>query len=317
MGRPRGARGRAWVRRPPRDYAPNVASGLWEIDPGPALPILAGGFGLVVGSFLNVVIVRVPAGLSVVSPGSRCPRCGHALAWYENVPLLSWLVLRGRCRACGLPISPRYPAVELLVGLLYAACAVRFGLDWGLLRGFLLVGFLVPLSVIDLEHWVLPFSLTLPGAMAGLLSAVPLGRDGLLASVIGAAAGFLFFLGLETLLRLLLRKEALGAGDKWLMLLVGAYLGWRPLFGVLLLSNLQGALVGGALLVARGRAGPRAPKPGSAATEDGWQPGATHMPFGPFIALAAVELFLLGPWLAATFPGPFVGLVTGEPWSLP
>jgi leader peptidase (prepilin peptidase)/N-methyltransferase len=181
----------------------------------------------------------------------------------------------------------------------------------------LLVGFLVPLTFIDLEHWVLPFSLTLPGAAAGLVSALPLGTEVVVASVIGATAGFLFFLGLETLLRLLLKKEALGAGDKWLMLLVGAYLGWKPLFGVLLLSNVQGALVGGALLLLRGRAGPRAPTPGSAATEDGWEPGATHMPFGPFIALAAVQLFLLGPWLAATFPGPFMGLVTGEPWSIP
>lgn len=294
-----------------------VASGLWEIDRGPALPILAGVFGLVVGSFLNVVIARVPAGLSVVSPGSRCPRCGHALAWYENVPLVSWLALRGRCRGCGAAISLRYPAVELLVGLLFAGCALRFGPSWELLRGFLLVGFLVPLGFIDLEHWVLPFSLTLPGAAAGLLSAIPLGAETLLASVVGAAVGFLFFLGLETLLRLLLRKEALGAGDKWLVLLVGAYLGWKPLFGVLLLSNVQGALVGGALLLARGRAGPRPPAPGSAATEDGWEPGATHVPFGPFIALAALELALLGPWLASAFPGPLVGLITGEPWSVP
>ena len=293
-----------------------MASGLWGIDRGPALPIIAGAFGLVVGSFLNVVIARVPAGLSVVRPGSRCPKCGHVLAWYENVPLLSWLALRGRCRRCRAPISARYPAVELLTGLLFAACAVRSGASWELLRGLLLVGFLVPLGFIDLEHWVLPFSLTLPGAAAGLLSAIPLGAEAVLSSAIGAAAGFLFFLGLETLLRLLLRREALGAGDKWLVLLVGAYLGWRPLFGLLLLSNVQGAVVGGLLLLLRGRAGPKAPPTGSPATEDGWQPGTTHVPFGPFIALAALELFLLGPWLAATFPGPLTGLITGEPWEL-
>jgi len=295
---------------------PDVAPGLWDIVRGPALPVVAGVLGLVVGSFLNVVIARVPEGQSVVSPGSRCPRCGHTLAWYENVPLFSWLALRARCRGCRAPISVRYPLVELLVGLLFAACAVRFGPTWGLVRGMLLVGFLVPLSFIDLEHWVLPFSLTIPGAVAGLLSAIPLGSEALLDSAIGAAVGFLFFFSLETLLRLLLRKEALGAGDKWLVLLVGAYLGWKPLFGLLLLSNVQGAVVGGALLVARGRAGPRAPAAGSAATEDGWEPGATHVPFGPFIALAALELMLLGPWLAATFPGPLVGLITGEPWEI-
>ena len=294
-----------------------VAAGVWEIDRGPTLPILAGLLGLVVGSFLNVVIARVPAGLSVVSPGSRCPSCGHVLAWYENIPLLSWLVLRARCRQCRAPISPRYPLVELLVGLLFAACAVRFGLGWELLRALLLVSFLVPLTFIDLEHWVLPFSLTLPGAAAGLLSALPLGSEVFLASVIGAGAGFAFFFALETLLRILLRREALGAGDKWLMLLVGAFLGWRPLFGVLLLSNLQGALVGVALLLFRGRAGPAAPVPGSAATEDGWTPGATHVPFGPWICLAALEVLLLGPWLAATFPSPFIWLLTGEPWGTP
>jgi leader peptidase (prepilin peptidase)/N-methyltransferase len=173
----------------------------------------------------------------------------------------------------------------------------------------------VPLAFIDLEHWLLPFSLTLPGAAAGLLSAIPLGMDEVVASVIGAAAGFAFFFGLETLLRLLLRREGLGAGDKWLMLLVGAFLGWRPLFGVLLLSNLQGALVGGALLLLRGRAGPAAPDAGAAATEDGWTPGATHLPFGPWIVLAALEVLLLGPWLQANFSSPFIGLLTGQPWE--
>jgi leader peptidase (prepilin peptidase)/N-methyltransferase len=269
--------------------------------------------GLVLGSFLNVVIARTPQGESIVRPRSRCPKCGHVLAWYENVPLLSWLVLRARCRACSAPISARYPLIELLTALLFAACGQRFGWDWSLLRALLMVGFLVPLAFIDLEHWVLPFSLTVPGAMAGLVSAVPLGKAVLLESVVGAGGAFLFFWGLEVLLRLVLRREALGAGDKWLMLLVGAFLGFRPLFGVLLLSNLQGALVGGALLLVHGRAGPAAPAPGAPAADDDWAPGPTHLPFGPWIALAALELLLLGPWLAATFPGPFMGLLTGQP----
>ena len=272
-------------------------------------------FGLLVGSFFNVVIARVPAGLSIVRPGSRCPRCGHALAWYENIPLVSWLVLRGRCRSCRAPISGRYPLIELLTGALFGACAVRFPPGWELVRAVLLVGFLIPLAFIDLEHWVLPFQLTLPGAAVGLLSAVPLGGDALVEAAIGAAVGFVFFLGLEVALRVLLKKEALGAGDKWLMLLVGVFLGWRPLFGVLLLSNVQGAVVGGLLLLARGRAGPAPPPPGAPATEDGWAPGATHVPFGPFIALAAVELLLLSDWAVRTFPGPFTGLLTGLPWG--
>ena len=225
------------------------------------LPLPVALLGLVVGSFLNVVIGRVPAGESVVWPGSRCPKCHAPLRWFDNVPLLSWLLLRGRCRYCKEPISWRYPAVELLTALLFLACVSRFGTSWALVRGLLMVGLLVPLAFIDLEHWVLPFQLTLPGAVVGLLTAVPLGRTVLLESAIGAAGGFLFFFGLEVLLRIVLRREALGAGDKWLMLLVGAYLGYRPLFGVLLLSTSRVRWSGGALLLARGRAGPAAPPP--------------------------------------------------------
>ena len=134
-------------------------------------------FGLLVGSFLNVVIARVPHGQSIVRPGSRCPRCGHVLAWYENVPLLSWAVLRGRCRSCRAPISIRYPAVELLTGLLFLAAAWAFGPGWLLLRALLLVGFLVPLALIDLEHWIVPVGVTVLGTAAGLASAVPLGWE--------------------------------------------------------------------------------------------------------------------------------------------
>jgi leader peptidase (prepilin peptidase)/N-methyltransferase len=291
--------------------------------------------GLLVGSFLNVVIARVPEGQSIVRPGSRCPRCGHVLAWFENVPLLSWLVLRARCRGCRAPISARYPAVELLTGCLFLACWWRFGMAWSLLRGLLLVGFLVPLTFIDLEHWLLPFELTLSGLAVGLLSSVLLGMEALRDSALGAAAGFLLFWALEALVRVLLRKEGLGAGDKWLVALLGAFLGWQPLFGLVLLSNVQGAVVGSAFLVFRGRAGP-APKPAPAATPpdavaveavespvpappvevggpeetDDWSPGPTHLPFGPWLALAGLELLLLGPLLDRLLPGALSRLLT-------
>jgi leader peptidase (prepilin peptidase)/N-methyltransferase len=297
------------------------------------------GLGLVVGSFLNVVIARVPAGESVVHPGSRCPRCGHALAWFENVPLLSWLLLRARCRSCHAPISARYPAVELLTGCLFLGCWLRFGLSWDLLRGLLLVGFLIPLTFIDLEHWLLPFELTLPGLAVGILSSLLLGWGTLEDAVLGATAGFLFFWGLEALVRWLLGKEGLGAGDKWLMALLGAFLGWRPLFGLVLLSNVQGALVGSALLLVRGRAGPTpAPPAGPVATtafaegdrlapegtpaaatanadDDDWRPGPTHLPFGPWLALAGLELTFLGPVLDRFLPAPLARLLTGGLWG--
>jgi leader peptidase (prepilin peptidase) / N-methyltransferase len=299
--------------------------------------------GLIVGSFLNVVIARVPHGLSIVRPGSRCPHCGHVLSWYENVPLLSWLALRARCRGCKAPISVRYPAVELLTGLLFLAAGWAFGWSWELLRVLLLVGFLVPLALIDLEHWIVPVAVTVLGTAAGLLSALPLGLSVVQECAIGAAAGFLVFWALERVSLLMVVKllrpasrairaalarargetppepepdptEALGAGDKWIMLLVGSYLGWRPLFGVLLLSALQGAVVGTTLLLFQGRAGSAPPPPGAPATEDGWEPEATALPYGPWLALAALELAFLGPWLAEAFPSPLVALVTGQPW---
>ena len=342
-----------------------------------------GVLGLLVGSFLNVVIARVPHGASIVRPGSRCPRCGHALAWYENVPLVSWVVLRGRCRNCRAPISPRYPAVELLTALLFLAAGWALGPGWQLGRALLLVGFLLPLALIDLEHWIVPVGVTVLGTAAGLLSAVPLGLQVLRDCAIGAAAGFVVFWAFERvslvlvlrIIRPLVRSvrrvlgrgapsapaamqvdsapppesptpqpepsaphpelpalgpslpvsaqeasapvpepeltEALGAGDKWLVMLAGGFLGWRPLFGLLLLSSIQGALVGTTLLLLHGRAGSAPPPPGSPATEDGWAPEPTALPFGPWVALAALELFLFGPWFAESFPSPLVALVTG------
>jgi len=315
------------------------------VSAGLLMPCL-GVLGLVVGSFLNVVVARVPAGESIVRPGSRCPRCGHPLAWYENVPLVSWAALRGRCRACRTPISMRYPAVELLTSLLFLAAGWAFGWSWELLRALLLIGFLVPLALIDLEHWIVPIGVTALGTAAGLLSAVPLGLPVLKESAIGAVAGFLVFWALERVSLVLVVKvlrppmrrlraavarargepppepepdptEALGAGDKWIMLLVGSFLGWRPLFGVLLLSAVQGALVGTTLLLLQGRAGSTPPPPGAPATEDGWEPEATALPYGPWLALAALEIVFLGPWLAEACPSSLVALLTGQPWVPP
>ncbi|HVE83901.1 MAG TPA: prepilin peptidase [Myxococcales bacterium] len=212
--------------------------------------------GLCVGSFLNVVIARVPAGQSIVRPGSRCPKCGHPLRWYENVPLVSFLALRGRCASCKAPISWRYPLVELLTGTLFLGALQQLGWTPELALALVLVCFLVPLTFIDLDHWVLPFELTLPGIAAGVglsaLVSVERLRDG----AIGAAAGYAGFWLMEALGQRLFQKEALGGGDKYLLALIGAFLTWRPLLGVIFLASLQGALVGVALILVRGRAGP-------------------------------------------------------------
>jgi leader peptidase (prepilin peptidase)/N-methyltransferase len=318
--------------------------------------------GLVIGSFLNVVIARVPHGQSIVKPRSRCPKCGHQLAWYENVPVYSWLFLRGRCRGCKAPISPRYVVVELLTGLLFLACLARFGWSWELVSALVMVTLLVPLTFIDLEHWLLPFSLTIPGIVLGLLLSIPLGTSRLIDVVIGAAAGFLAFWGMEFVGRWVFKKEALGGGDKFLLALLGAFLGWQALLGIIFLSSLQGAVVGGLLLAIRGRAGPAPePCPGEAAgaegageplvpqmappaaephpaqpaavdpsdptdptdpphpreaagdpaegsDEDDWVPGPTNIPFGPWLALAGIEILLFGPWLMEHLP-PGIGWV--------
>ncbi len=333
--------------------------------------------GLCIGSFLNVVIARVPEGLSIVRPGSRCPRCGHVLSWYENIPVLSWLALRGRCRGCRAPISPRYVLVELLTGLLFLACLRRFGWTYELVPALVLVSFLVPLTFIDLEHWILPFSLTLPGIAAGLVLAVPVGVDAVVDATLGASLGFLTFRLMEYLGWRVFKKEALGGGDKFLVALLGAFLSWRALLGILFFSSLQGALVGMAMLALTGRAGPRsdteaaatppaapegsgpaaegtpagqaeeeAPEPESTLTweftrpglplwkrlllvpwcllfqpipdapldeegeEEDWVPGPTNLPFGPWLALAGLEVLLLGPWLSRVLP-PEVALMLG------
>ncbi|MBF5044242.1 prepilin peptidase [Aggregicoccus sp. 17bor-14] len=305
----------------------------WQSTPGleAAFALWLCALGLVIGSFLNVVIARVPHGQSVVRPRSRCPRCGHQLSAWENIPVLSWLLLRGRCRGCRLPISWRYPAVELLTGLLFLAALRRF--DWSpeLPMALVLICLLIPLTFIDLEHWILPFSLTLPGIAAGLLVTAPLGLERWLASLIGAVAGFFVFWALEWLGEKIFKKEALGGGDKYLLALIGAFLSWKALLGVIFLASLQGALVGTALLLVRGRAGP-APEEGTpaqpppdaaapaaaapetaeapeSAEEDDWEPGPTNIPFGPWLSIAALELLLLGPALVRWLPEGFALLL--------
>lgn len=322
-------------------------------------------FGLVFGSFLNVVIARLPQGESIVRPRSRCPRCGHSLAWYDNVPVFSWLVLRGRCRSCAQPISVRYPLIELLTGLLFLGCQRRFGWTPELVAALVFVLVLVPLSFIDLEHWILPRELTWPGIAAGVVLSLPMGLTRVRDSVLGALTGFFVFWAMEWLGEKIFKKEALGAGDKDLLALIGAFLTWKPLLGVIFLSSLQGAVVGSVMLLLHGRAGPApvppsepepeavppsepapvAPEGGEPAPallqptpveagaqpepveseavardgegegdeeeEDDWVPGPTNIPFGPWLSVAALEVMLLGPWLAAILPVPVNVLVTG------
>ncbi len=212
--------------------------------------------GVCFGSFFNVLIVRLPNDESIMRPGSKCPKCGHALRWYENIPVLSWLALRGRCSACKTSISPRYLVVEVMTGVLFVALYFRFGLTWALLLALTMAVFVVPLAFIDAQHWILPFELTLPGIAAGILLAIPVGWEATKTALVGAAIGFCAFRAVEYFGWLAFRKEAMGAGDKFLAALLCAYLGARALPGIFLLSALQGSIVGLLGIAMSGRAGP-------------------------------------------------------------
>lgn len=222
--------------------------------------------GAAVGSFLNVVVARVPAGESIVRPGSRCPSCRSPIAWHDNLPLISWLLLRARCRRCGAPISWRYPLVELLGALAALAAFARHGFAPAALAEFGFAAALVALSFIDLDTWLLPHAITWPLLGAGLLlsaaGVTPAGAAG--PSLLGAAVGWLAFALVAVLGERVLRREALGFGDVWLLSAIGAWMGALALLPVVLLASLQGTVVGLAL-IGLGRAEPGPPAPGGGA----------------------------------------------------
>jgi len=275
------------------------------------VPLFAFLFGTLVGSFLNVVIARVPRGQSIVKPRSRCPGCEHPIAGYDNVPIVSWLLLRGKCRNCGIAISPRYPFVELAVGLLAVAVVRQFGPTWWALAAFAFVAALVALTYIDLDHWLLPRSITIPYIALGLGASLLDGGPGIVASAMGAAAGFAAFVLLGFLAERILKKEALGGGDVWLLAMIGAWLGLQALLPVVLLASLQGALIGGILLLAARRRNQATamppPKPTGDAEVDEWVPPEGAVPFGPFLALGAAEYLFFGERLVTWY----LGLLSG------
>lgn len=264
--------------------------------------------GLTVGSFLNVVILRLPRMLeagwkreareilelpAVEEPrltlshprNSCCPKCSAPIKPWHNVPVLGWLVLRGRCAACRQPISPQYPIVEAATGLLSALCALHFG--WGpqLVAALLLTWALVALTGIDLRTMLLPDNITLPLMWLGLLLALAPVFTDLRSAVIGAAAGYLSLWSVYHLFRLLTGKEGMGYGDFKLLAALGAWMGWQALPGIILMSSVVGAVVGIVLIVARGR--------------DRQLP----IPFGPYLAAAGWLWLLWGDTLTAAYLG--------------
>ena len=230
-------------------------------------------FGLVVGSFLNVVIYRVPRRESVVWPASHCPHCGEPIRPKDNIPLISYLLLRGRCRNCKEPISARYPAVEVTTGLLFGAAAYEFGPSLTLLPALVLISALISLAVIDLEHRLLPNVIVGPAALAGLILSILANPAGWWTYPLSAIAVAGFLLGLA-----LIYPSGMGMGDVKMGGMLGAFLGPYAALAVFL-GSLIGALTGG-LLMAAGKVQRR-----------------SALPFGLFMALGGIIVLFAGPQL--------------------
>ncbi len=247
--------------------------------------------GLVVGSFLNVVIHRLPkmmeqqwrrdcqelegalseeetAPYNLNRPASHCPKCGHKIRPWENIPIISWLMLKGRCSQCNTLISPRYPIIEAVTAILSLAVAIHFGFTWATLAALLLTWALIALSVIDFDVQLLPDNITLPFLWLGLLLSLAGVFTDTSTAIIGAAAGYLSLWSVYQLFKRLTGKEGMGYGDFKLLAMLGAWLGWQYLPQIILLSALVGAVVGILLIVVRGR------------------DRNIPIPFGPYLAAA-------------------------------
>jgi leader peptidase (prepilin peptidase) / N-methyltransferase len=241
-------------------------------------------FGLCIGSFLNVCAYRLPLGKSIVYPGSRCTSCGRELSWFDNLPVLSWVALRGRCRTCKQSVSWMYPAVEIVTALVFAITYLTYGLTFlGIVRVVFACAMIV-LFVTDLQHKILPNVITLPGVILGFVCSVFL-PPGWTSSLIGLIVGGGFLLAIAEAYHRIRGQEGLGMGDVKLLAMIGAFLGWKLVLLTLVFASFTGSLAGG-LLIASGR--------GSMKYE---------LPFGTFLAVGAVLAATWGDPIAAWYFG--------------
>jgi leader peptidase (prepilin peptidase)/N-methyltransferase len=284
-----------------------------NLIPLPFIYVTVGICGAIIGSFLNVVIHRLPLEESVVVPGSRCPSCGTALAFYDNVPVLSYIALRGRCRSCKTHISARYPAVEALTALFWLAVLWRDGLTWALPFDLVFVTAITALIFIDAEHMLLPNAITYPGIAFALIARVslpylmgaphfddlPMLLDGLFAglplwaaSLLGALLGALIGGGSLWLMGWTWEKlrgiEAMGLGDVKMMFMVGAYLGWRLTILNIFLGVLSGSFIGIFLMAKQGKKNLQ-----------------MLLPFGVFLGIGAIAALLIGSYIVEWYAGQF------------
>jgi len=268
-------------------------------------PALLAAFlgGACIGSFLNVCIHRIPEDQSVVRPGSRCPRCAAPIAWYDNVPIVSWIALGARCRACRAAIPVRYPLVEAATGALAVAAVLRFGATPHAPVAFGFAAALLLVSVIDLDHRFIPDEVSLPGIGAGIASAFLPGGVAPLDAAIGAAVGGGLLWAVAWGYERATGLEGMGLGDVKLLAMIGAFLGWQAIFTVIVVASITGSFAGLAVAAAEGvgRRGRRvARRLGAGALPSFARRTArrTAIPFGPFLALGAlVCLYAPGPWV--------------------
>lgn len=241
--------------------------------------------GLIIGSFLTVCIRRLPRGESIIAPRSACPACRQPIRWYDNVPLLSFILLRGRCRACRASIPIRYPLVELLNGLGYVAIASRFGYGWEAVVYAVFLSALLAVTWIDWDHQIIPDAITLPGILMGLACSTWVLPVGFLNAFIGVMVGGGVLLAMAWLSPLLFGKEGLGGGDIKLLAMIGAFLGWQYALGTLMIASIAGSIVGIGLMAMR-------------ILQKG-----QYIPFGPYLALGALVSLFYGPEILSWYVG--------------
>lgn len=244
--------------------------------------------GLCVGSFLNVCIYRIPNGRSIVRPASACPGCGTPIRWYDNIPVFSYIILRGRCRSCQTKVSLRYPMVEMLTGLFALVVWLHFGPTWQSMVYFLFIAALLVITFVDIDHQIIPNEISIPGIPIGFalsfLPGAPVWQDALIGIVVGGGSLY----AIIWIYFLLTRRQGMGLGDVKLLAMIGAFTGWRGVLFTIMASSFIGTVVGLAEMI-RTRQGMK-----------------LAIPFGPFLAIGAVIYIFFGPqlidWYLHGFP---------------
>jgi len=251
--------------------------------------VVVGVFGALIGSFLNVCIYRLPRGESIAWPGSHCTACSHPIAWYDNIPILSYVLLRGRCRRCSTSIPVRYPVVEAFNALGYVALLGFFGPAWATCVYGVLYSALLVVAGTDLTHKIIPNVITFPGILVGLISSATILPLGLVNALVGLLVGGGILWVLAWASPYLFGKEGMGGGDIKLLAMIGAFLGWKPAVMTIMLGSFLGSLIGVTLIAAR-----------VIKRDD-------YIPFGPFLVCGALLSLFFGQSILDWYQGLLAG----------